>query len=102
MYILQEVFKSRGFNEMSEDALSFVLRSDHLNMDEPDILEKVTEWATVNSVVTGDTLREVAKNVVKNVRFALLDPEKLTQVEKENAKKDYIPVCETYMILYSY
>ena len=61
-------------------------------MDEPDILEKVTEWATVNSVVTGATLKEVAKNVIQNVRFALLDPEKLSQVEKENAKKDYIPV----------
>lgn len=77
---------------MSEDALSFVLQSDQLNMDEPDILEKVTEWATVNSVVTGDSLREVAKNVIQNVRFALLDPERLSQVEKENAKKDFIPV----------
>ena len=77
---------------MSEDALAFVLRSDQLNMDEPNILEKVTEWATVNSVVTGDTLGAVAKNVIKNVRFALLDPEKLSEVEKENAKKDYIPV----------
>ena len=77
---------------MSEDALSFVLRSDQLNMDEPDILEKVTEWATVNSVVTGATLKEVAQNVIQNVRFALLDPEKLSEVEKENAKKNYIPV----------
>lgn len=80
---------------MSEDALSFVLRSDQLNMDEPDILEKVTEWATVNSVVTGASLKEVAKNVIQNVRFALLDPEKLSEVEKENAKKDYIPVCRS-------
>lgn len=81
---------------MSEDALSFVLQSDQLNMDEPDILEKVTEWATVNSVVTGATLKEVAQNVIQNVRFALLDPEKLSEVEKENAKKDYIPVCRSY------
>lgn len=81
---------------MSEDALSFVLRSDQLNMDELDILEKVTEWATVNSVVTGATLKEVAQNVIQNVRFALLDPEKLSEVEKENAKKDYIPVCRRY------
>ena len=91
---VQDVFKSRGFNEMSEDALAFVLKSDRLNMDEADILEKVTEWATVNSVVTGASLKEVAKQVINNVRFALLDPEKLSRVEKENTKKDYIPVRE--------
>ncbi len=44
------MFKSRGFNEMSEDALAFVLGSDKLRMDETVILEKVLEWATVNSV----------------------------------------------------
>ena len=47
---LQAVFKSRGFNEMSEDALAFVLKSDKLRLDEEEILEKVLEWATVNSV----------------------------------------------------
>ena len=35
---------------MSEDTLAFILKSDGLRMDEVDILEKVTEWATVNSV----------------------------------------------------
>ena len=35
---------------MSEEAVAFVLQSDQLRMDEADILEKVTEWATVNSV----------------------------------------------------
>ena len=35
---------------MSEDALAFILKSDGLRMDEIDIVEKVTEWATVNSV----------------------------------------------------
>ena len=52
--VWQEVFKSRGFNEMSEDAVAFVLQSDRLRMDEADILEKVTEWATVNSVICRD------------------------------------------------
>ena len=52
--VWQEVFKSRGFNEMSEDAVAFVLQSDRLRMDEADILEKVTEWATVNSVSRRD------------------------------------------------
>ena len=87
---------------MSEDSLSFVLQSDHLNMDEADILEKVTEWATVNSVVTGAPLKEVAKNVICNVRFALLDTEKLSQVEKENVKKDYIPVSGKSVLLMIY
>lgn len=35
---------------MSEDALITVLQSDNLLLDEADILDKVTEWATVNSV----------------------------------------------------
>ena len=35
---------------MSEDALINVLQSDNLLLDEGDILDKVTEWATVNSV----------------------------------------------------
>jgi len=43
-------------------------------------------------VVTGTTLGEVAKEVICNVRFPLLDPAKLSQVEKENLKKEYIPV----------
>ena len=34
---------------MSEDALAFILKSDGLRMDEIDIVEKVTEWATVRS-----------------------------------------------------
>ena len=48
--LTQEVFRGQGFNELSEDALSFILQSDRLKMDEEDILAKVTEWATVNSV----------------------------------------------------
>ncbi len=95
--------------------MAFVLKSDRLRMDEADILEKVTEWATVNSVslstswpqpgavegdslcgplqvVMGGSLGEVASTVIQNVRFPLLDPEKLSQVEKENATRDYIPV----------
>ena len=35
---------------MSEDALINVLQSDNLLLDEGDILDKVTEWSTVNSV----------------------------------------------------
>ena len=49
------VFQGQSFNELSEDALSFILQSDQLRMDEEDILAKVTEWATVNSVSTHNT-----------------------------------------------
>ncbi|XP_064385896.1 BTB/POZ domain-containing protein 19-like [Halichondria panicea] len=86
------VFKSRGFNEMSDDALTFVLRSDKLRLGEAEILEKVLEWATVNSVVTGSNLGEVAQTVITHVRFPLLHPDKLSEVEKENKKSNHIPV----------
>lgn len=87
-----EVFKSPSFNELSDDALAAILTSDRLKMDECDILDKVTEWATVNSVVSGNTLGDVAFKVIQNIRFPLLDPEKLSQVELENKVKSYIPM----------
>ena len=109
---------------MSEDALAFILKSNGLRMDEIDIVEKVTEWATVRSarhhisfffnkiyadfflplyikVVLGTTLDEAAKNVMIHVRLPLLDPDVLSQQEKENQKKKYIPVSlyrRTYLI----
>ena len=119
------MFKSQGFNELSEDALSFILLSDRLKMDEEDILGKVTEWATVNSVckraeggsyrcsaglrmhtqytltiqvVTGLSLGEVALKVISQVRFALLDPEKLSQVERDNHQKNFIPVSHQSLL----
>lgn len=88
----EEVFVSTGLNEMSEDSLAFVLKSDKLKLDELEILEKVKEWASVNAVVTGGTLGEVANMVIRHVRFPLLDPDTLSDVEKENEKKQFIPV----------
>ena len=44
------MFSSERFNELSEDALAFILQSDKLKMDEEDILNRVMEWAAVNSV----------------------------------------------------
>ena len=51
-----------------------------------------TKHTHTPQVVTGATLGEVAREVICNVRFPLLDPAKLSQVEKENQKKEYIPV----------
>ncbi|XP_074654245.1 BTB/POZ domain-containing protein 19-like [Tubulanus polymorphus] len=86
------VFKTKGFHEMSEDALSVVLDSDQLQLDELDILNAVREWATVNSVVLSKPVNEVAKKVIWNVRLALLSPDELAKVEKENEKDHMVPV----------
>lgn len=53
----------------------------------------------------GSSLKDVSRNVICNIRFPLLDPEKLTEVERENQKKDYIPVSHTlasYNVNYCY
>ena len=44
------MFDSKGFNEITEDTLSYLLQSDKLSMEEADILEKVKEWANISSV----------------------------------------------------
>ena len=46
----ESVFRTKGFHELSEEALSLLLQSDKLMMDELEILVAVREWATVNSV----------------------------------------------------
>ncbi len=43
-------------------------------------------------VVTGSSLGEVARTVITHVRFPLLNPDKLSEVEKENKKNNHIPV----------
>ena len=43
-------------------------------------------------VVTGQSLGEVSLKVISHVRFALLDPDKLSQVERDNHQKKFIPV----------
>lgn len=35
---------------MTDEAMSVVLQSDNLNIDEMEIIDAVREWATVNSV----------------------------------------------------
>lgn len=45
-----EVFRTDMFHELSEEALSVLLASDELNIDELDLITLVKEWATVNSV----------------------------------------------------
>ena len=44
------MFKSKAFQELSEDALAEILKVDGLNMDEAEIIKYIKEWAAVNSV----------------------------------------------------
>nr|XP_054765003.1 BTB/POZ domain-containing protein 19-like [Lytechinus pictus] len=46
----QEVFRTKQFQELSDQALAVILQSSRLLMDEIDILETIKEWASVNSV----------------------------------------------------
>ena len=50
LFIVQMVFESSGFNELSEDTLCTILRSDSLLLDEIDIYHAVHKWADVQSV----------------------------------------------------
>ena len=45
-----DIFNSATFKELSAAALSFVLKSSNLKMDEYDIYMSIRSWATVNSV----------------------------------------------------
>jgi hypothetical protein len=87
------VFKSRHFVEISGPTFASILQSDQLQVEEKDVLATVQEWATVNSVVTGQSLAATMKEVVEHVRFPLLDAETLQEVEAKNDKDNTIPVC---------
>jgi len=102
-----EVFKSKGFQEISEDTLVSILRSSRLNMDEMDLYRAVKEWATVNSalnqitmqtegepiVVNGRKVNEIAREAIKHIRLPLLTAEELTSIEDESKKDNFMPVA---------
>lgn len=88
----ESVFKSKAFQELSEDALSEILKVDGLNMDEAEIIKFLKEWAAVNSVVLGKPVAEVARNVIQWVRLPILTPDELEKLEKENKKDNIVTV----------
>ncbi|XP_060070404.1 BTB/POZ domain-containing protein 19-like [Ylistrum balloti] len=88
----ENVFKSKGFQELSEDALVELLGSDGLQLDELDILNYVKEWATVNAVVLNKSVSEVARRVIPRIRLALLASSEIEELEKDNKKDHLIPV----------
>ncbi|EDO43962.1 predicted protein, partial [Nematostella vectensis] len=87
-----EVFKTKGFHELSEEALEILLLSDKLNIDELDLISSIREWATVNAVVGSTSVAETAAKVVRHIRLGLLTPEELRQIEIDNEKDNLIPV----------
>ncbi|CAH1243471.1 BTBD3 [Branchiostoma lanceolatum] len=88
---MSEIVKTKGFHELSDTALAVILQSDRLALDEPDVLEAVRDWATVNSVVVGKPVAEVAEKVIGHVRLPLLMPDELSRVEQDN-KDQLVPV----------
>ena len=48
--VLQSVFDSKGFEELSEDTVCFILASDNLMLDELELYNSIRRWANVNAV----------------------------------------------------
>ncbi|GFS00749.1 BTB/POZ domain-containing protein 19-like [Elysia marginata] len=85
-----DVLRSKSFQEISEDTLVSILRSSRLMMDEIDLIKAVKDWATVNSVVNGRKVHEIARDAVKQLRLPLLSPEELEVLEEESKKDRFI------------
>ncbi|XP_058034912.1 BTB/POZ domain-containing protein 19 isoform X3 [Ahaetulla prasina] len=88
----QEVTQTRGFLELSEQAMQIILQSDCLTIDEVKLIHAVREWAHVGSAVLDRTVHDMARSVVPQLRLALLSPRELTFLEEENKKDQMIPV----------
>ncbi|KAK3089745.1 hypothetical protein FSP39_006158 [Pinctada imbricata] len=86
------VFKSKSFQELSEDAIIEILSSDELQLDELDIIKYVKEWATVNAVVLSKPMSEVARKIVAHIRLAILTSDEVEKAEKDSKKDNLIPV----------
>lgn len=86
-----DIFNSATFKELSAAALSFVLKSSNLKMDEYDIYMSIRSWATVNSFVLDQPINVVAKAVVGQLRLSLMTSEELSELEKRN-EDNLVPV----------
>ncbi|XP_022101794.1 BTB/POZ domain-containing protein 19-like isoform X2 [Acanthaster planci] len=88
----QSVIKTKGFQELSAEAVCCTLQSSKLTADEPDIIAAVREWAAANSTLTRQPMQKVIQSVVRHIRLALLAPDELKQLERENEAQQIIPV----------
>ena len=97
----ESVFRTKGFHELSEEALALLLQSDKLMMDELEILAAVREWATVNSVSLRAhlycyRLREYTRNIFTE-KALLYCKDAFTIVQKKGTSLHF--VCATSRLL---
>ncbi|KAM9008222.1 BTB/POZ domain-containing protein 19 isoform 1-T1 [Ara ararauna] len=85
------VVRTQGFHELSDVVLARVLRSDHLAVDELDLVQAVREWAHVSSAVLERPVSEVAALPVQELRLPLLAPSELAMLESQNQRDLLIP-----------
>lgn len=88
----KDIFKTKGFQELSVGGLCAILQSNQLSVDELEVMAAIKDWAAVNSAVTGDSVQKVLRPVMKYVRLPLLSPEELQQIEKDNINHPIVPV----------
>ena len=62
-----KVFDSERFNDLSDSALAALLRSDLLQLDEIEILDRVKKWAKTNSISSGQSIRKVSFSKTSDV-----------------------------------
>ena len=55
----------KRFNDLTDTALAVLLRSDLLQLDEIEILEKVKKWAKTNAISSGQSARKVSCQLLK-------------------------------------
>ena len=87
-----QIVVSNEFNELSAEALEYILQSDGLCIDEYQLVMAVKSWATVNAVATGTPVWELAHKVVLNLRLPLLTPQELESVEHENSLTKFVSI----------
>ncbi|XP_072505321.1 BTB/POZ domain-containing protein 19 isoform X2 [Notamacropus eugenii] len=88
----QDVLRTPAFHELSPAALIPVLRSDHLAVDELELVAATRHWARVSSTVLEQPLVQVAQPVVGELRLPLLSPSELSALEEQNRVEPFLPV----------
>uniref|UniRef100_A0A8C6ZYE8 BTB domain containing 19 n=1 Tax=Nothoprocta perdicaria TaxID=30464 RepID=A0A8C6ZYE8_NOTPE len=88
---IEDLVRTRGFQELSDAVLARVLRSDRLAVDELELVQAVREWAHVSSAVLERPVPEVAALPVRELRLPLLAPSELATLESHNQRDLLIP-----------
>ncbi|XP_027693882.1 BTB/POZ domain-containing protein 19 isoform X2 [Vombatus ursinus] len=88
----QDVLRTPAFHELSPAALLAVLHSDHLAVDEVELVAATRHWARVSSAVLEQPMGQVAQAVVGELRLPLLSPSELSSLEEQNRVEPFIPM----------